>query len=43
MRKRRGAGIAAAVVSIVALVAATAAWAGPSSRQVQMLDNCDGP
>jgi plastocyanin len=31
------------VVSIVALVAATAAWADPSSRQVQMLDNCDGP
>ena len=43
MRKRRGAGVAAVVVSVVALVASTVAWAGPSSRQVQMLDNCDGP
>ena len=39
---RRGAGVALAVVS-VALVAAAVAWAGPDSRQVEMLDNCDGP
>ena len=43
MRRRRGAGVAAAVVSVVALVAAAVAWAEPSNRQVQMLDNCDGP
>jgi hypothetical protein len=36
MRRRRKAGVAA-------LVAAAVAWAGPSSRQVQVLDNCDGP
>jgi hypothetical protein len=39
----RGAGVAAAVVSVVALVVTAVAWAGPGSRQVQMLDNCDGP
>ena len=43
MRRKRGAGVAAAVVSVVALVAAAVAWAGPSDRQVEMLDNCDGP
>ena len=43
MWRRRGAGVAAAMVSGVALVAAAVAWAGPSSPQVQMLDNCDGP
>ena len=43
MRKRRGAGVLAAVASAVALVAAGVAWAGPTSRQVEMLDNCDGP
>jgi plastocyanin len=43
MRKRRATGVAAAAVSIVALVATTVAWAGSSSRQVQMLDTCDGP
>lgn len=35
-----GAGLAAA---LVALVATAIASAGPTSRQVQMLDNCDGP
>ena len=43
MWKRRGAGVAAAVVSVVALVATAVAWAGPGSRQVQILDSCDGP
>lgn len=43
MWRRRRAGVAAAGVSVVALVAAAVAWAGPGSRQVQMLDNCDGP
>src|SRR5262245_47558402 len=32
-----------AALAIGALVAATIAWAGPSSRQVEMLDACDGP
>jgi hypothetical protein len=39
----RRAGLAAAGVGVVALVAAAVAWAGPGSRNVQMLDNCDGP
>jgi plastocyanin len=43
MGRKRGAGAAAAVVSVVALVAAAVAWAGPGSRHVQVLDNCDGP
>jgi hypothetical protein len=43
MRRKREAGVAAAVVSVVALVAAAVAWAGPSSRHVQVLDSCDGP
>jgi len=43
MRKKRGAGVLAAAVSVVSLVAAGVALAGPSSRQVEMLDNCDGP
>ena len=32
-----------AAVAIGALTVATIAWGGASSRQVQMLDNCDGP
>jgi plastocyanin len=36
-------GLVAAGVSVVALVAAAVAWAGPGSRNVQILDNCDGP
>ena len=32
-----------AALAIGALTAATIAWGGASSRQVQMLDNCDGP
>jgi plastocyanin len=32
-----------AALALVALAAATMASAGASSRQVQMLDNCDGP
>jgi len=43
MRRRRKAGAAAALVSVVALVAVAVAWAGPGSRQVQILDSCDGP
>jgi plastocyanin len=42
MRGRYAIGICAAV-AVSALVAAAIGWAGPSSRQVQMLDNCDGP
>lgn len=42
-KRGRGAGITAAMVSVVTLVVAAVAWAGPSSRQVQILDNCDGP
>jgi len=41
---RRRFGLAAGIVALTAaLVAVTAAWAGPSHRQVQMLDACDGP
>ena len=43
MLTMRRAGLAAAGVCVVALVAAAISWAGPGSRQVQMLDNCDGP
>ncbi len=32
-----------AALAIGALTVATMAWGGASSRQVQMLDNCDGP
>jgi plastocyanin len=32
-----------AVLALGVLVTATVAWAGSGSRQVQMLDNCDGP
>jgi plastocyanin len=32
-----------AAAAIGALALATIAWGGASSRQVQMLDNCDGP
>ena len=32
-----------AVLAIAALTVATIAWGGASRRQVQMLDNCDGP
>ena len=42
MQRRTSVAIAAAV-AVGALAAAAIAWAGPSSRQVQMLDNCDGP
>ena len=42
MQRRTSVAIAA-VVAVGALAAAAIAWAGPSSRQVQMLDNCDGP
>jgi plastocyanin len=42
MRGRHAVGICAAV-ALVALAAAALGWAGPSSRQVEMLDNCDGP
>ena len=43
MLTMRRAGLAAAGVCVVALVAAAISWAGPGSRQVQILDNCDGP
>ena len=42
MQRRTSVAIAAAV-AVGALAAAAISWAGPSSRQVQMLDNCDGP
>src|SRR5262245_52130420 len=32
-----------AAVVLAVLVAATVAWAGSGGRQVEMLDNCDGP
>jgi plastocyanin len=32
-----------AALALVALTSAAIAWAGPDSRHVQMLDNCDGP
>lgn len=41
--RRRYALAASAAVALVALVASAIAWAGPSSRMVEMLDNCDGP
>jgi plastocyanin len=43
MPRMRRARLAAAGVCVVALVAAAVAWVGPGSRNVQMLDNCDGP
>jgi plastocyanin len=42
MRRRYALAVSAAV-ALVALGVAAIAWAGPSSRTVQMLDNCDGP
>jgi plastocyanin len=42
MRKTYGVG-AALAVALAALIVTAIASAGPSSRQVQMLDNCDGP
>jgi plastocyanin len=42
MRGRHLVAICAAV-AIGALTVATIAWGGANSRQVQMLDNCDGP
>ena len=32
-----------AALALVALATAAIAWAGPDTRNVQMLDNCDGP
>jgi plastocyanin len=43
MRKGRLALTAGLAGVVVALVAATLAWAGAGHRQVQMLDACDGP
>jgi hypothetical protein len=42
MRGKRLVALASTGV-LCALVAAAVAWAGPSDRQVQILDNCDGP
>jgi plastocyanin len=42
VRRRYAVGVSAGM-GLVALIAATIAWAGPSSRTVEMLDNCDGP
>src|SRR5262245_9476996 len=41
--RRRYALVTTAALALGALAAATIAWAGPSTRQVQMLDACDGP
>ena len=35
--------VSSVALALVALATAAIAWAGPDSRQVQMLDNCDGP
>src|SRR5687767_11167159 len=43
MSRTRRAGLGAAGVCLIALVVATVASAGPSTRTVLMLDNCDGP
>ena len=43
MERRRRAGVAAVGICALALVATAVAWAGPDSRQVQILDSCDGP
>ena len=43
MRGRYALATSAALALVVALTAAAIASAGASSRQVQMLDNCDGP
>ena len=43
MRNRRAAGVAAIAAVGAMLMLAAVAWAGPSQRQVVMLDNCDGP
>jgi plastocyanin len=42
MRGRQLVAVGAAL-AIGALTVATIAWGGASSRQVEMLDNCDGP
>lgn len=42
MRGRHLVAVSAAL-AVTALTVATIAWGGASSRQVQMLDNCDGP
>lgn len=41
--RARHALVSSAALALVALATAAIALAGPDSRQVQMLDNCDGP